>query len=83
MEPLRPFYYKEFVYEMRLLEKKLEKKLAAQRAKQEAEEKANQKKEEERRESIRTGVKPPPDPKEKISKDELQSKGHALTEELI
>ena len=67
MEPLKPFYYKEFVYEMKLLEKKL----AALRAKQEAEEKANQKKEEERRESIPTGVKPPADPKEKISNLDL------------
>ena len=67
MEPLKPFYYKEFVYEMKLLEKKL----AALWAKQEAEEKANQKKEEERRESIRTGVKPPPDLKAKIPYHEL------------
>ena len=67
MAPLRPLYYKEFVYEMRLLEKKL----AAQRAQQEAEEKANQKKAEERRESIRTGVKPPPDLKAKIPHHEL------------
>ena len=67
MAPLRPLYYKEFVYEMRLLEKKL----AAQRAQQEAEERANQQKEEERREAIRRGVKPPPDLKAKIGYHEL------------
>ena len=44
MGPLKPFFYKEFVYEMRLLEKKL----AAQKARQEALENERKNFEEER-----------------------------------